>query len=56
MSTSDSDDATFTQELRKLPYEKRWNLLKPKLESLFHNTDIEHICRALKERWGFLAT
>lgn len=50
------DDAAFRQELRVLPYDKRWNLLRPKLESLFRTTEVEHICRIMRERWAFVAT
>lgn len=56
MSTGYNDDASLAQELRKLPYDKRWNLLKPQLESLFYTTEAEQISRVLKQRWGFDTT
>lgn len=56
MSTVDTEDALLTLELRKLPYDRRWNILKPKLEGLFYTTEVGTICRILKELWGFCAT
>jgi hypothetical protein len=56
MSAEFTNDATFTLELRKLPYDKRWNVLKPKLETLFYTAEVEQISRILKQRWGFDAT
>lgn len=56
MPISGMDDAAFRHELLKLPYDKRWNLLKPKLEFLYHTTEVPQICRILEDRWGFKAT
>jgi len=49
------NDTALAQYIKSIPYDKRWEPLKSRLEPLFHSESVDTIVKIMKDRYGFQA-